>query len=271
MVVAICGKARIACLALAHAVNVLDGHRLVACPVRSDPGYDTWQPSLVSTAHLLDVELASVGDLETVEDLLLISLEYDRILAVDQFRSQRLFNIHFSALPRYRGVFTSIWPILNGERESGVTLHRIDPGVDSGAIVAQRIFPLSSQTTSRDLYDLYLDEGIVLFREWFTRLLTEVPDGTPQDESLVCYYDRKSLDLSAVEVDLNQPADEICRFVRAFAFPEYQLPTVAGRAVRSCGVVPGRQNTPAGSLLHQSPVSTTFVVGEGQMIEAVWA
>jgi methionyl-tRNA formyltransferase len=201
----------------------------------------------------------------------LFSLEYDRILKVDRFASQRLFNIHFSALPRYRGVFTSIWPILNGETESGVTLHRIDPGVDTGDIIAQRRFPLSSHLTARQLYDLYEDEAGVLFAEWFTRLLEEDPPGTAQDSDQASYYDRASLDLSSVEVDLNRSAEQVCRFVRAFTFPEYQLPTLNGRAIRSCGVIPGRSDGRPGRMLRRSPVSSSYVVADGQMVELVWA
>ncbi|PJF32865.1 MAG: hypothetical protein CUN57_03670, partial [Phototrophicales bacterium] len=98
-------------------------------------------------------------------DLILFSLEYSRLIDVSMFRDRRLFNIHFSLLPAYRGAYTSIWPILNGEEFSGVTLHEIDHGIDTGRIIYQRRFPIPSTFSARDLYFKYMAAGTELFRD----------------------------------------------------------------------------------------------------------
>ena len=273
--IVICGKGRIATSALSYTVHYVATQslpaRVVACPNTDDKGYDTWQASLLRAAAQLGVERVSLQEVETERNLLLVSLEYDRIVRVTRFLSRRLYNIHFSALPQYRGVFTSMWPLLNGESHVGVTLHYMDEGVDTGAIVAQRMIPLASYVTARQGYDLYMDEGFALFREWLPRLVTTQPEAIAQDETRATSYNRASIDLGKVEVDLSQTADRICAFIHAFSFPEYQLPTVRGRAIRSCVSIPGNSTAPPGTALHETAYSTSFATGDGRIVEVIWA
>jgi len=60
-------------------------------------------------------------------------------------------NVHGTLLPKYAGWRTLNWVIERGESESGVTVHLVDDGVDSGPIVLQRSFPLSRFDTARSL------------------------------------------------------------------------------------------------------------------------
>ncbi|HEX8850201.1 MAG TPA: formyltransferase family protein [Gemmatimonadaceae bacterium] len=273
--IVICGKGRIATFALSTTVHYVRSQglptRVLAAANADDRGYDGWQPSLVRAAAQLDVECVAVADVIGEPDLVLVSLEYDRLIKVREFASRRLYNVHFSRLPQYRGVYTSIWPLLNGESCVGVTLHFMDDGADTGPVIAQRVFPVPAYLTARQLYDRYNDEGLELFREWLPRLLTGIPDSTAQAESGASVYTRRSLDLRSVEIDLSWPAVRVERFVRAMAFPEYQLPTLGGRAVRACSILPGATDASPGSVMHASPYSTSFAAGDGRIVELVWA
>jgi methionyl-tRNA formyltransferase len=60
-------------------------------------------------------------------------------------------NVHGSLLPKYAGARTLGWVIENGEMESGVTVHVIDEGVDTGPIIYQKTFALSPFETTRSL------------------------------------------------------------------------------------------------------------------------
>lgn len=60
-------------------------------------------------------------------------------------------NVHGSLLPKYPGARTLSWAIENGETESGVTVHKIDDGMDTGPILLQRSFPLSRFETTKSL------------------------------------------------------------------------------------------------------------------------
>lgn len=63
-----------------------------------------------------------------------------------------MLNVHGSLLPKYAGARTLNWAIESGEQESGVTIHQIDVGTDTGPILLQRSFPISPFDTGRSLY-----------------------------------------------------------------------------------------------------------------------
>jgi methionyl-tRNA formyltransferase len=60
-------------------------------------------------------------------------------------------NIHTAPLPKYKGMLPSFWQIYHGEKEAGITIHRIDSGVDTGDIIAQGYVPIEPDQTLNDL------------------------------------------------------------------------------------------------------------------------
>jgi len=125
-------------------------------PSKSDLDSNGWQLSLNSTALQFNIEIIKdFDDFYNVKDLLILSLEYDKIIHVRHFATERIYNIHFSYLPYYRGIYTSVFPVLSNETYSGVTLHKVDEGIDSGDIIYQLRIRIIDSMTSRDLYHLY--------------------------------------------------------------------------------------------------------------------
>ena len=131
-------------------------HKIYALPSKSDLDSNGWQLSLNSTALQFNIEIIKdFDDFYNVKDLLILSLEYDKIIHVRHFATERIYNIHFSYLPYYRGIYTSVFPVLSNETYSGVTLHKVDEGIDSGDIIYQLRIRIIDSMTSRDLYHLY--------------------------------------------------------------------------------------------------------------------
>ncbi len=60
-------------------------------------------------------------------------------------------NIHYSLLPNYRGGSPLLWQVVHAESEGGVTIHRIDAGIDTGPLLVQRAVPLPAGASSREL------------------------------------------------------------------------------------------------------------------------
>lgn len=273
--IAICGKGRLAASALRYLKQAAEvwniSSSLLACPVSSDHGADGWQPSLRAAAGALGVPCVTMAELTGLSGLMLLSLQYDRVIPVGRFSSERLFNIHFSLLPEYRGVYTSVLPILDGVTKVGVTLHRMEAAIDTGAVVAQRTIQLPPRVTSRSLYELYVDEALVLLTEWLPRLLSGDVSYYSQDERLAAYFGRSSLDFTALEIDLSLPAEAVERFVRAFHFPEYQLPTCNGRRVADCYIVAGTVDSGPGTCLSLDDERGTYSTGRGGVVQLVWA
>ena len=276
-IIAICGEGRIAVSALRYTYHLLLASivdaRLVACPNYRDRGYDTWYPSLSKTAQTIGIDVDELDSLAAEEDLLLLSLEFRRIVKVNRFASKQLFNIHFSKLPKYRGVYTATWPILNGETEAGVTLHLMDEGIDTGPIVDQRHFALPPQITARSLYEMFMDEAFEIFKRNLMRLVSGEYRLTEQDDSEATYYAKDSIDFSQrIKLDLSQPASRVERTVRAFYFPEYQLPTLDDRPIRACHIVHGRSSEqPPGTEICNTSMGSIYVAGDASLVELVWA
>lgn len=85
---------------------------------------------------------------------LFLSIYYDQIINENLLRLARIasINVHPSLLPKYRGTAPIIWAIVNGESETGVTFHYMESTVDSGAILMQRLVPISATDSGYDVH-----------------------------------------------------------------------------------------------------------------------
>ncbi len=245
----VAGKNDIAVRCLVHLLELgLEPAQLCAVLNKDDIGRSAWQHSLGFHARRLGIRVCELDEIKPLMGLWLFSVEFDRILRPEEFASRRLYNVHFSKLPAYRGVATSVWPILRGERETGVTFHGIDAGVDTGPIYHQRVFALGDSWTARDLYFRYLSEGFVLFCESLDLLRAGALVPSPQDEASATLFRRRDLDFKRLVVDPALSAREVHNQIRAYSFWEYQLPLIAGRKVWSSRRIPGPAGGPPGAL-----------------------
>jgi len=193
-------------------------------PTSSDKGFNSWQPSLIKKAEELSVTRVSLEDIYDVEHLIFISLQFSEIIKTKKFKSKHLYNIHFSKLPEYKGVYTSIHPIRNGEQQAGVTLHYIDDGIDTGDIIAQNIVEIDINDTARDLYLKQTESAYLLFKNNLNHLLQKTYQSYPQPAEAASYYSKSSIKYSDIQFDFNKTAYEIHNQFRALNFREYQMP-----------------------------------------------
>jgi len=229
--ICVAGKNRIAVEGLSYILENFPAYTVVACTNANDDGIDGWQPSFKHFCEKNQVSIVTQKDLYEIEDLIFISLEYDKIIRTEKYKTSRFYNIHFSKLPAYKGMYTSIMPLINGEIESAATLHKIDAGIDTGDIIDQLAFPLGADITGRDLYELYLNNAIVLFKKNVNALLKGTYTSRMQAAYGSSYYSKKTIDFNDVVIDMNKTAVEIHDQVRAFTFREYQLPVINNKSV----------------------------------------
>lgn len=228
--VCIAGKNNIAVDVLEYLINIIDSECIGIVCNETDTGKDGFQKSLRKHAIDLGIKEYSLEDIYPKKNLVFISLEYDKIVNPSKFDDARLYNIHFSLLPKYKGMYTSFWPIINGEEMTGVTLHKIDSGIDTGDIIAQSSFMIN-QMNCREVYLSYIDHGTRLVIAHLDELLSGNVLSKPQPVAESTYYSRKSVDFKNAQVDLNKTAEEISRQIRAFSFREYQLPVINNRKI----------------------------------------
>lgn len=183
--------------------------------------------------------------------MIFLSLEFDRIIIPEKFKTDKLYNIHFSLLPEYKGVYTSAWPILNGEEYTGVTLHKIDNGIDTGNIIDKKKITIGEDTTSQQLYNLYIENGTEVVLKNIQNILENKVEDTPQSSNKSTYYSKKSIDYANLKIDLNKTAYEIHNQIRAFSFPAFQLPQIDGISFYGSKILEHKsQNTP-GSMVYE--------------------
>ena len=127
---------------------------ILILPNESDNGIDKWQPSLKKFAQKEKYKITSLKKIYKMKNLIFISIEFEKIININKFTSKELFNFHFSLLPKYRGCHTNFFQIFNGEKFSGVTLHKIDAGIDTGSIIDNIKFQLK---INNNAYQNYLD------------------------------------------------------------------------------------------------------------------
>ena len=128
---------------------------------------------------------------------------YGKILPVDILELPPLgcINVHSSLLPKYRGAAPINWAILNGEKETGVTIQRMAEGIDTGDILAQAKTPIDVNENAAQLFARLAQMGAELLVETVRKLETGSAVATPQDESLASYAPMLSKELSPMDWD----------------------------------------------------------------------
>jgi methionyl-tRNA formyltransferase len=138
---------------------ILDaGHRVHEVIATSPKRHPKVAPSLdLARSWGIPVRLVRKRDLgslaEELESQLFFSAGFAYIFPPELIAAAKLcLNCHGALLPKYGGARTLNWVIEKGETESGITVHQIDEGVDTGPILLQRTFPLSAFETGKSLY-----------------------------------------------------------------------------------------------------------------------
>lgn len=250
--VIVAGKNRIA----VDVTRYLLSHHIQKAELRvlfnsTDNGKDSWQPSFKAYATREGLSAISLERACQIPNCLFLSLEFDELIRPEKFISDNLVNIHFSNLPKYKGMYTSIHPILNDETTAGVTLHRIDKGIDTGDVIDSLNFSITKENYSEDLYKNYIQFGTELVIKNANRLLDNTYKSNLQEFNGSSYYSRTSIDWVNIEVPTNRTAYQIFNFVRAFAFRPYQLPTFRGRKIMSARVLPEKSIAPQGTIINE--------------------
>ena len=153
-------------------------------------------------------------------------------------------NIHASLLPRWRGAAPIQRAILAGDAETGVTIMRMDEGLDTGAIVLAEKIPLGPRTTAPELYDRVAERGAALVLEALDGLASGrlVPRPQPRDGATYA----KKIGREEGRLDWRRPADELERQVRALGTAPgtwfeagERIKVLAAETLAASGAAPG--------------------------------
>jgi methionyl-tRNA formyltransferase len=225
-------------------------------------GYQTRPAKLVKDPRFADeVRAAEVDVILNIHSLFIINKE---VVSAPRIGC---FNMHPGPLPRYAGLNAVSWAIYRGETSHGVTIHKMEPGIDTGHIVYQEFFDIDDADTGLTLSTRCIRSGIPLILRLIETASTDpaaIPL-TPQDLSKREYFGREIPHDGKLFWTL--PAREIVNFVRACDFfpfhspwghPQTILESMSGE--KEIGVVKARLT---GERCDSSPGTVGEVVGSG--------
>lgn len=246
------GKNNIAVDVCKYLLQKYNRNVIYAIPNKNDNGQDGFQRSFKKFVNLENIKIVSLEDVYSWENLVFLSLEFDRIIKPERFRSNQLFNIHFSLLPKYKGCHTAAMPLLNGESMVGVTLHKIEAGIDTGDIIEQDEFEISDKDNCESLYSKLIEHGTELVKKSIKQLFSDSYTLTPQSVVDSTYYSRSAIDYSNIKIDLNATAFQIDRQIKAFAFRAFQLPIVYSAPIFFTVITNEKSKQRSGSILEDN-------------------
>ncbi len=199
-----------------------------------------------------------------LEPDILFSFYYRKLVSADLLAipPAGCLNLHGSLLPKYRGCAPANWAILNGETETGVTLHYMTPQPDAGDIVCQRAVPIGPQDDAATLNRNLAAAAEAMLAEYLPLIRAGKAPRTPQDASAATYFGRRKP--ADGEIDWENSAQEIANLVRAVTRPYPGAFTYAGSnqlLIWQAEARAASHDKPPGTILSADPLEVSC--GEG--------
>lgn len=186
------------------------GKKLTACPVKQralERGLQVYQFERIRKPE-------GVMQLKALEPDLMITAAFGQILTQEilDIPKRGTVNVHASLLPKHRGAAPINWCIVNGDRETGVTLMLTDAGIDTGDMLVSRTTAIGEMETAGELTERLSGLGAKLLAETLPKYLSGEIVPVKQDESLSSY--EPMLKKIMGEIDWTKDAESIACQVR---------------------------------------------------------
>ncbi len=187
------------------------GQKMVETPVKTfalQHGLPVFQPLKVKEA-------------EFVQQLKAWQPDFIVVAAFGQFLTQEILdiptygciNVHASLLPKYRGAAPIQYAIIKGEKESGVTIMRMEKGMDTGAMYSRVVVPIDAEMNFARLHDELMEKGAELLTDTLPRIAEGLqPEIQKESEATFATLLTKEM----AKIDWNRPAQEVHDRVRGF-------------------------------------------------------
>lgn len=156
---------------------------------------------------------AFVNALREINPDVIVVAAYGRILPKDIIQLPRYgcINVHASLLPRYRGAAPINWAIINGEKETGITIMQMDEGLDTGGILLQKGIEITKEDTAGTLTEKLSGLGAGLLIEGLNAIEKGEIKAIPQDNSKASYA--PMLKKEDGQIDWTKGAEDIYNMV----------------------------------------------------------
>ncbi len=195
---------------------------------RDDPRENCWFGSVAELAASKNIPVFAPDDINhplwvqkirAMKPDLLFSFYYRNLVKAPilEIPKAGCLNLHGSLLPRYRGRCPVNWVLVNGEKETGVTLHYMTAKPDDGDIVAQKRIEIADDDTAATLMTKAVTTASTMLDEILPKLKKGIAPRTPQDPAKASYFGGRRPDDGAI--DWAKDAKDIRNLVRAVTRP----------------------------------------------------
>ncbi len=205
------------------------------------------------------------AELAALKPDLLVVVAYGLILPQVVLDIPRLgcINSHASLLPRWRGAAPIQRAVQAGDAESGVTVMRMEAGLDTGPMLLKVTTPISGDDTGGTLHDRLAEMGPGAVIQAIAGLAEGSLEGEVQDNSLATYAHKLNKD--EARIDWSRPADELERLVRAFNPWPICHSTLNGEALKVLAAQVAEGKGEPGTILDASKDGLTVACGQGAL------
>ena len=239
------------------------GHAMVPTPVKvvaEELGIPVFQPVKIREAK--DV-------LEKTEADVCVVAAFGQIIpaSILHMKKYGCINVHASLLPKYRGAAPIQWAVIDGEKESGVTIMQMDEGLDTGDMLAKAIVPLDEKETGGSLFDKLSEAGGRLCVETLAKLEKGEIIPEKQGESPTAYA--SMLDKKMGNIDWNKSAVVIERLVRGLNPWPSAYTHLDGKTLKiwACDVLPqSASKGESGEILEVTKDAIHVQTGDGILV-----
>lgn len=159
-------------------------------------------------------EVSIIGKLRNFQADIFVVVAYGRILPQAVIDIPKMFcvNVHGSLLPKYRGAAPINWAIINGDKQTGVTIQKITFELDAGDVITQEVMPISDDATSSTLRQNMAQVGAKLLVKTLDSIASNKFKTTAQDKVKVSYAPKLTKELGCIQ--WQKTATEIERLIR---------------------------------------------------------
>lgn len=225
------------------------GIKIYAVLNKNDNGRDTFQNSFKKFCKKTNIQIIKLDKARKIKNLIFFSLHFDKIINTKKFLTSKFYNIHFSLLPKYKGMHTTAWPIINGESVTGVTLHKIDNGIDTGKVIDQLSFSIKDNDNAEKVFLNYINFGVKIFKSNIKKILNNKYKSINQSKKNSSYYSKNSIDFKKFKINFNKTAFEIHNQIRAMIFEYYQLPKIGNKRIINSKILDVKSDQKPGKII----------------------
>ncbi len=247
----IAGKTNLSIYLLETLLKYYEKKYLGVIPSSYDLGKDYWQLSIKKYAKAKNIKIFNLENIYKIADIF-ISCEYERIINVNKFKTDKLFNYHFSLLPKYRGVYTSIWPILNNDKYAGLSIHLMTNKIDSGKVILRKKFKIEKNDCSLDIYLKNILFGKILTNKFINLLNQNKYKYLTNNYKRYEYKSKSSFNFTDLNINFNDLSINIQKKIKAMCFRPYQLPMYKNKKIVNSSILKKISKNKAGTIIKKN-------------------